>query len=323
MQELSGNQRIVFLDRKTIDADFRAPITPHTWIDYPFTQPHETRKRLAEATIAVTNKVRVDEAVLADLPKLRFIAVAATGVDAVDLPACTRRGILVSNARNYAADAVAEHTMALILALSKNLLPYVRDVQEGIWSQSEVFCLTDRKIRSLAGSVLGVIGYGSIGQAVAHRAQAFQMSALIGERRGRSTRPGRVPFETVLKEADVLTLHVPLTRDTRNLLGSSEFDQIKPGALLVNTARGGLVDQDALIAALNKGKLGGAALDVLSEEPPNQDHELLKPRNDLLVTPHVAWRSDAAQQALADQVVDNINGFLRGRPINLVKETSS
>ena len=310
-------QRIVFLDRATVDAAFRTPRFEHTFIEHDFTEPHQTVERLQGATVAITNKVRIGEDQLRLLPELRMIAIAATGTDVVDLEACRRRGIAVSNVRDYAVVSVAEHVFGLILALSKSLIGWRRDVLAGEWGRARIFCLTHRKVRSLEGSTLGIVGYGGIGREVARLGSAFRMEVLVAEHRNKPPREGRMTFEEVLARADVLSLHAPLTEETRHLIGAAELASMKPSALLINSARGALIDERAVLRALERGAIAGAALDVLSVEPP-ADNPLLVERDDLLVTPHVAWRSDAAQQALADQVVEAIEGFVRGTPFNLV-----
>jgi glycerate dehydrogenase len=310
-------QRIVFLDRATLDASFRPLSFPHTWVDYDFTEPQETVLHLRNATIAITNKVPIREAELRELPELHLIAIAATGTDMIDLDACRARGVTVTNVRDYGASSVAEHVFALMLALSKNVIGWRDDVLAGEWSRSKIFCLTHRKVTSLAGATLGIVGYGSIAREVARIGAAFQMSVLIAERRGAELREGRVPFEQVLERADILTLHTPLSDETRGLIGDAELARMKPTAFLINTARGALIDEPALLRALVQRRIAGAALDVLESEPPRETPLLVK-RDDLIVTPHVGWRSDAAQQALADQIVEAIEGFVSGRPFNVV-----
>jgi glycerate dehydrogenase len=302
-------QRIVFLDRSTVEATFRAPAFDHSWIDHDFTPAEETVARLEGATIAITNKVRIGEAELALLPDLRMIAVAATGMDILDLEACRRRNITVSNVTNYASAAVAEHTFALILALSKNLIGWREDVLAKKWHRSKIFCLTGRPVRSLENATLGLIGYGSIAREVERLGRAFGMQVLIAERRGHPVREGRRAFEDVLSRSDVLSLHAPLDEHTKHLIGEAELRAMKPSALLINTARGALIEEQAVLRALDNRWIAGVALDVLQTEPPRDTPLLEATRDDLLVTPHVAWRSTAAQQALADQIVDAMERF--------------
>lgn len=313
-------EHIVFLDRSSLRANIRRPAFPHEWRDYAETRPNETEERLRDATIAISNKVPLREAVLSRLPKLRFIAVAATGVDNVDVEYCRQRGLAVSNVRNYARHAVPEHVFALILALRRNLLAYRQDVQHGLWQQASQFCLFNHTIRDIHGSTLGIVGHGALGQAVEKLALAFGMRVLVSEHKhARSIRPGRASFEEVLSTADIVSLHCPLTDETRNMIGLAEFEKMPGHALLINTARGGLVDETALVEALRSGKIAGAGFDVLSGEPPRQGNPLLELNlPNFILTPHNAWASAEAMQALADQLIDNIEAFIQGHPQNLV-----
>lgn len=313
-------ERIVFLDRKSVNADFRTPAFPHEWRDFPVTRKDEVVERLRGATIAVTNKVILGKAQLEELPNLRLIAVAATGTDCVDVKYCRTRGIVVSNVRDYARRSVPEHVFALLLALRRNLLAYNRDARNGVWQKSDVFCLLDHPIRDLRGSTLGIVGYGALGRAVAKLALAFGMKVVVAERKkAKTTRKGRMSFEEVLRASDAISLHCPLTQETRNLLGEKEFKKMRRGALLINCGRGGLVDEAALIRALQKGEIAGAGVDVLQNEPPAAGNPLLDPQiPNLIVTPHVAWASGEAMRTLADQLVDNLEAFVAGQPQNVV-----
>lgn len=315
--------RIVFLEREAIIAEVRRPAFPHRWIEYAQTTRERLAERLAGATIAIVNKLPIAAELVAALPDLQMIAVAATGTNNIDLAACRQRGIVVSNIRGYAAHTVPEHVLALMLALTRNLPAYRSAVADGRWQRAEQFCLIDYPIRDLHGMTLAVVGCGSLGSGVARLASAFGMRVLRSERKGETrTRPGYTPFAQVLDEADVISLHCPLTDATKNLIGETELRAMKSSALLINTARGGLVDETALAMALRRGWLAGAAVDVLTVEPPADDHplldrELLAAPN-FLLTPHVAWASRAAMQALADQLVDNLEAFARGAPQNRV-----
>lgn len=287
------------------------------------TRPDEIRERLRDATIAVTNKVRMEAGLLARLPKLRLIAGAATGTDNIDLDYCSSNGIAVSNIRGYAAQAVPEHVMMLILALRRQLLPYRADLAAGRWQRAPLFCFFDHPIRDLHGSALALVGKGSLGLGVARLAEAFGMRVLWSERpRAATVRPGHVPFAEALARADVLSLHCPLTPDTRGMVGEAELRAMKRDALLINTSRGGIVDEAALARALTEGWIAGAGVDVLSREPPIDGNPLLAPEilalPNFILTPHVAWASDAAMQTLADQLVDNIEAFARGERRNRV-----
>jgi glycerate dehydrogenase len=316
-------ERIVFLERNTFHADFRPPRFDHEWIDYGETERDQLVERLRDATIVICNKLPLREPDLALLPKLKLIAVAATGVDNIDLSYCKSRGLNVCNTRNYAKHSLPEHVMLLMLALRRNLVAYHQDVRDGKWQQATQFCLLDHAIHDLQGSRIGVIGYGALGKAVAALAGSIGMQVLVAERKhATTTRDGRTEFETVLQLSDVLTLHCPLTEETRNLIDAKELQMMKPEAILINTARGGLVREEALVHALRAGVIAGAAFDVLSEEPPRKgnillDQELLNLPN-LIVTPHIAWASREAMQTLADQLIENIEAFIRGEPRNLV-----
>ncbi len=313
-------ERIVFLERESVDAEFRRPSFAHEWVEYAESEQGQLVERLRGATVLIANKLSVGEAELAELPRLKLIAVAATGVDRVDLAACARRGVAVANVRGYAVHPVAEHVLALALALRRNLLGYVEDVRRGLWAESKQFCLLTHTIKDLHESTMGVVGYGSLGRATADLASRFGMRVLVGEHKGAgSVREGRTEFDELLGESDVVTLHAPLNSETRHMIGERELKLMKRSALLINCARGGVVDEAALARALREGWIAGAGVDVLSNEPPREGNVLLAPDlPNLIVTPHVAWASRGAMQALADQVIDNIEAFFRGEPKNLV-----
>ncbi|MGH9944492.1 MAG: D-2-hydroxyacid dehydrogenase [Pyrinomonadaceae bacterium] len=313
-------EHIVFLDRDALRADIRRPRFPHEWRDYAQTAPGEVVARLNGATIAITNKVPLGEQELAQLPALKFIAVSATGYNMIDLESCRRRGVTVSNVRGYARHSLPEHVLMLMLALSRNLPAYREDVRRGEWQRAAQFCLLDHPIRDLHGRTLGVVGYGALGRAVEQLARAFGMKVLISEHKGtRQIRPGRAAFEEVLRASDMITLHAPLTPETRHLVGAAELRLMKPTAILINTARGGVVDEVALVEALGQGRIAGAGVDVLEREPPREGNPLLSlDLPNLIVTPHNAWASEEAMQALADQLVDNLEAFVRGEPQNTV-----
>lgn len=315
--------RLVQLEGESLIADVRRPAFDHAWVEHARTAPSQVVERLAGATIAITNKVPIDAASIAALPELKMIAISATGTNNVDLDACRERGIVVSNIRGYAGHTVPEHVMALLLALSRNLVAWRESLQAGGWQRSEQFCLFDYPIRDLHGATLGLIGAGTLGNGVARLAEAFGMRVLRAERKGAVViRPGYTAFGEVLAEADAISLHCPLTADTLNLIGESELQMMKPSALLINTARGGIVDEAALIRALKAGWIGGAGFDVITVEPPPAGHPMLDPAllalPNFLLTPHVAWSSRPAMQTLADQLIDNIEAFVAGAPKNRV-----
>ncbi len=315
--------KIVFLDRDTISPDttLRAPAFGHEWVQYDRTREDEAAARIQDADIVIVNKVKLSAQTLAQAPRLKLIAVAATGTDNIDLAACQQRGIVVSNVRNYAVHTVPEHTFALIFALRRSVCAYRDAVKAGRWQEAAQFCFFDHPIRDLAGSTLGIVGDGVLGQAVAGIGRALGMRVLFSAHKGR-TGQGRLytPFEDVLRQADVLTLHCPLNAQTRHMIGAAEFAQMARHPLLINTGRGGLVNEAAVGPALQAGQISGAAFDVTSVEPPPADHPFmaLLERPDFILTPHVAWASAEAIQALADQLIDNVEAFVRGTPVNAV-----
>jgi len=313
-------QHIVFLDRSTLQARVRRPAFEHTWQEYAVTNVGDVVERLRDATLAITNKVPLRAEQLQRLPNLRMIAVAATGYDVVDISYCRTRGIAVANIRNYALHTVPEHAFALITALRRNLLAYRQDVERGRWQEVDQFCFFDHPIRDLHGATLGIVGEGALGQATAAIARGFGMKVLFADHAPPKAEGVLfTPFAEVLTQSDVISLHVPLTAETRNIIGSEQLRKMKRTAILINTARGGLVDEHALVQALTEGLIAGAGFDVLSNEPPKQGNPLLDLRlPNFILTPHVAWASDGAMQFLADQLIDNIEAFVRGSAQNLV-----
>ncbi|BBU60532.1 glycerate dehydrogenase [Methylosinus sp. C49] len=310
------SHKIVFLDRETLDANLRKPNFPHDYTEYAQSSPADVVERLKGATIAITNKVPLREDALKQLPDLKLIAVAATGTDVIDKAYTTANGITVSNIRNYAYNTLPEHVIALIFALRRNLVNYVDSVRRGRWQEASQFCYFDYPIYDIAGSTLGIIGYGALGKSIATRAEALGMKLLINDV---VPGPGIVDIPTILREADVVTLNLPLTPQTKNLIGAKELASMKKTSIIINTARGGIVDEQALADALRNGVIAGAGFDVLTVEPPKQGNILLDPTiPNLIVTPHVAWASREAMQVLADQLIDNVDAFVAGAPRNLV-----
>jgi glycerate dehydrogenase len=303
--------RIVFLDRDSLHAQVRRPAFAHAWTEYGATDAAQVRERLRQATIAITNKVPLRESDLAQLPELKMVAIAATGTDNVDLEACSARGIVVKNIVNYSLVSVPEHVFTLILALRRNLRAYCADVEAGLWEKSSRFCLLDHPIADLAGSRLGIIGYGALGKKVAMLGRAFGMQVCVASRSAVDEEGVTLlPLEELLRTADVVSLHVPLNEQTRAMIGAGQLATMKRNALLINTARGGLVDEAALATALQHGVIGGAGFDVLSKEPPQASNPLLAMRlPNFILTPHVAWASAGAMQTLADMLIDNIESF--------------
>ena len=310
--------QIVFLDRESVGANVRKPEFQHSYKEYEATwTPEEIIERLKDATIAIINKVPMRGDTLKQLPKLKLIAVAATGTDVVDKAFCKQNGITVVNIRNYAFNTVPEHVLALMFALRRNLPAYIEDVRNGRWNKSQQFCFFDHPIRDIAGSTIGIVGYGAIGKEVGKRAAALGMRILPYDV---VPQPGLVDLDTLIKESDVITLHMPLTPETKNMFGAKELKMMKPTAILINTARGGLVDEAALAEALKNGTIAGAGFDVLTVEPPKDGNILLDLKlPNLIITPHVAWASQEAMQILADQLIDNVEAFVAGKPQNLVE----
>jgi glycerate dehydrogenase len=312
--------KIVFLDRGGLAVPLRAPCFSHHWQEYADTKPEEVAARLAGATIAVTDQVAITAEHLAELPELRLIVVAATGVNHVDLDACRHQGVAVMNVRDWAV-SVPEHVFALTLALRRNLIAYHEEIQGGAWQRSEGYLVQVEPMpRSLSGATLGVIGVGWLGNAVSALGEAFGMEVLWAERKGAlELREGRTPFQEVLSKSDVLVLLSPLTDESRGMIGAAELALMPRHAILINCGRGALVDEAALAEALKTGAIAGAGLDVLTQEPPREGSPLLDLKlPNLIVTPHVAWISDRSLATLAEQVILNLEGFVLGHPRNMV-----
>jgi len=312
--------KVVFLDRASLKAKVRKPSFASEYVEFAKTAPEEIVPRLSGAAVAIVNKVPMRADTLSRLPDLKMIAVAATGYDVVDVGYCSSHGIAVANIRNYAVHTVPEHAFALILALRRNLLAYRQDVENGVWKRSDQFCFFTHDIGDLYGSTLGIIGEGAIGQSTAAIGRAFGMQVLFADHP--PPKMEGVVFtahEEVIARSDVISLHCPLLPSTRNLIGIEAFRSMKRNALLINTARGGLVDEAALIQALDEGLIAGAGFDVLTVEPPKDGHPLLDVRRpNFILTPHIAWASDGAMQFLADQLIDNIELWAAGKPQHLV-----
>ena len=312
--------QIVVLDRDTLvnrpfEFDF-----PHTLSSYGTTEAHETLARIRGADIVITNKVVISAEAFAENPQLKLVAVTATGVNNVDVEAAKQNGTAVCNIRAYGNESVAEHAFMMMITLMRNLPAYQRDVAAGLWENSPFFCHLGAPMRDLNGKTLAIFGRGNIGKTLATYAQAFKMNVVFAEHKNaQSVRDGYVSFDEAIRSADVVSLNCPLTPQTANMIGEAELQQMKPGAILINCGRGGLVDEAALVAALKYGQIGGAGFDVLTQEPPRDGNPLLKARlPNLIVTPHIAWASQEAANRLFDILVDNINRFVAGNPQNLV-----
>jgi len=316
--------KIVFLDRSTIAPQIRLPRPrfAHEFVEHEHTAAELVAARLDGASIAITNKAPITAETLERVPSLRLVAVAATGTDCVDKAACHARGVAVVNIRGYAINTVPEHTFALILALRRNIVAYRDSVLSGRWQESGQFCYFDHPIRDLAGARLGIIGEGVLGQRVAEIARVFGMTPMFAAHKGKhGLGPLYTPWQEVLEISDIITIHSPLTKETRGMIAMPEFESMKRQPLIVNTARGGLVDEADLVRALDAGLISGAGFDVVDGEPPPPDSPLMRAasRDNVILTPHVAWASDEAQQALADQLMNNIENFIEGKPTNMVQ----
>ena len=279
----------------------------------------EIAHRIAECEIVLVNKLRLTRERLAAAPQLRLIAVAATGTNNVDLDAARERGIAVANARDYCTTSVTQHVLASILLLTHRLCEYGRLAVDGTWGRRPQFTMLDHPIRQLAGRVLGIVGHGTLGRSVGHAAEAgLGMRVIVANRPGGERVAGRLDLEEMLPRVDVLSLHCPLTPATHHLIGARELGLMKRDALLVNTARGGLIDASALAEALEARRIGGAAIDVLAEEPPVAGGPLVADLPNFLLTPHIAWSAREARQRCLDEVAANVEAFLRGEPRNRV-----
>lgn len=313
----------VFLDRMSLDnedLDFSAlDAVIDEWQLFAETSPDDVLSRIQDADIVISNKVALRAETLAQASNLKLICVAATGTNNVNLDAALANNIQVCNVRAYGSPSVAQHVFMLLLNLSRSFNNYQSAVQNGRWQTSSQFCFMDYPIADLSGKVMGIVGYGELGQAVAKLAEAFGMTVKIAQRPGGDKKPGRLELDELLAEADVVSLHCPLTDETRNLIGEEQFSKMKPSAFLINAARGGIVDESALVKALCNQQIAGAGFDVLVEEPPQDDSPLLDNTiPNLIVTPHIAWASQLARQTLLNIIVENIRSFQNGELNNRV-----
>lgn len=315
--------RAVFLDHTSLDlGDLDLSPWRETFSDlvlHASTTPDQVAERLKDAEVAISNKIVIDAATFAACPGLKLVLVTATGVNNIDLDAARKHGVVVSNCQGYGTPSVAQHTLMLLLAMATRLPDYQQAIHQGQWQKSKQFCLLDFPIVELEGKTLGLLGHGELGGAVAKLAEAFGMRVLSGQIPGRPARPDRVPLNELLPQVDALTLHCPLNEHTRDMIGAHELSLLKPKAFVINTARGGLINEQALADALRNGHLAGAATDVLTVEPPVNGNPLLSgdiPR--LIITPHSAWGSQEARQRIVGQINENALAFQAGKPIRVV-----
>jgi glycerate dehydrogenase len=314
----------VFLDQASMDRgdidysalDRQAP----GWQAYSNTEPSQVLERIRDAEIVISNKVILDRDILSAAHALKLVCVAATGTNNVDLAAAREHSIAVCNVRAYATSSVVEHVFTLLTSLLRNLGDYQLASMDGRWMHSQQFCFIDKPIIELAGKTMGIIGYGELGRAVADVARAFKMNVLVGLRPGSDQpQPGRMAIDEMLPQIDVLSLHCPLANNTRNLIDKHSFELMPSHAVLINTARGGIVNEGDLLQALLSGQIAAAGLDVLYEEPPVHGNALLDCAiPNLIITPHVAWASREARQRLLDEIVQNIVAFQSGDVRNRV-----
>ena len=312
--------QVVFLDAATLSCEPVAPSCADDWVLFPSTPPKLVAERIASAKTVVTNKVCIGAAELQNASELELIVVAATGYDIIDLPACQARNIAVANSPGYSISSVPEHAVALMFAVARSIVPLHRDACDGSWSSAETFCLHTQPIIELHGRTVGIVGAGSLGQATGKICTNLGMNVIY---RARSKQPQdqlpRLPLKQLLATSDFVSLHCPLDHDSANLINAAMLAKMRRGSILINTARGGLVDAAAVVDALHNGQLGGAGIDVLKHEPPAADHPFLTCTHPgLVVTPHVAWASRESQMRLGQMIADTTDGFFAGRAINLV-----
>lgn len=320
--------KIVFLDRETFpkSAVIPRPAVVHDWVEYGLTETDQILSRVEDADIVLTNKTAIRADVLQQCEKLKLIVLTATGYDHIDLAVARKKGIVVCNCLHYGTPSIAEHTLMLMMNLSRNAYRYMRSVEKGIWQKTKNFCLFDYPVFELKGKVLCIFGKGATGSEVARLATAFGLKVYFAERKhSAKVRKGYIDFDQALKRADIVSLHLPLNEETQSLFSAREFALMKPSAFLVNVARGQIVDQKALVVALKENKIAGAALDVIEREPPSTEiekHPLLKEiANDscnLIVSPHIAWLGSQSIATLLGQCMENIEQFHKGTPVRTV-----
>jgi glycerate dehydrogenase len=316
----------LFLDKASLypdDLDFSVLDAVASWKWFDNVNVGDIQHALDTAEIIVTNKIELSSEVIESCGQLKLICVAATGVNNVDIAAANQQAIDVCNVRAYASASVVQHVFSLLLSLNRKLFSYHEAAANGQWSHSDFFCYFGEPFNDLEGKTLGIIGFGELGRSVAKVAECFGMKVLVALSHNAGgvgdSSEGRVDLTTLLSASDVVSLHCPLTESNRHMIGEEEFSLMKSDAILINTARGGLVDERALLNALKNKQIAAAALDVLDEEPPSINHELLNYRADnLIITPHVAWASKESRQRLVDEIAMNIRAFQEGQPRNIV-----
>jgi glycerate dehydrogenase len=317
--------KAVFLDLATVGSD-EVDVSPLRQVTpdldvFDYTEAHEVAMRIAGAAYVYINKVRMTREIIENAEALKFIGLLATGVDNVDLEAARQKGIAVCNIRAYCTNSVVEHVFSALLQLSHSTHLYHRSVRRGDWQKAVNFCMLSYPIREISAMTIGIVGHGNLGRGVEKIARAFGMKMMIARRPGTEDAPGdgRHDLDEVLQNCDVLTLHCPLTDATRGLIGRRELTLMKPSAILINTARGALVDSNALVNALQSGEIAAAAIDVLATEPPVNGDPILDYEGDnLLVTPHVAWATVEARQNAVDQLARAVRSFIEGGDMNRV-----
>jgi glycerate dehydrogenase len=319
---MSAKPLALFLDRASVypdDLDFSVLNSVANWQWFENARLNDIQDELERAEIIVSNKVVINRETIQRCRRLKLICVAATGFNNIDIEAAHQHGITVSNVRAYATASVVQHVFAMILALNRKLFAYQKSAMDGEWSSSDFFCYFGEPVSDLQGKTLGIIGYGELGKTVAGVAECFGMNVLLARRDEVDTRDGRISLDELLSLSDVVSLHCPLTENNYHMISEKELAMMKPDAILINTARGGLVDEKALLEALKQNRIGGAALDVLEKEPPSDDHPLVNYRgNRLIITPHIAWASRQSRQKLVNEIAENIQAYLRGQPRNVV-----
>lgn len=285
-----------------------------SFIYYPSTAPEQRIDRLKNATVAITNGTPLPAAILAHCPDLRLILVGGTGAEYVDLEVARKQGIAVYNCQEYAVNSLAQHTFALILGLSNNLLNWQRALATDAWQAAGTFCLLSESITELTGKTLVIVGYGATGKRVKVIAESFGMQVKLAELPARQVREGRCSLDELLPDADVVSIHCPLTEETRHLFSAQRLALMKRSAILINIARGAIIDEEALATALSEGVIAGAGIDVFSDEPLPRTSPLLADhlQKKLVLTPHVAWASDSARKKMIDQLIENVAAFRQG-----------